>query len=379
MEPLTKFETLFSGESFLRLENGSVLSNIEASYQTYGELNANGDNAVLICHALTGLSHAAGIVSETELNNCSDKEFLTKYNKMTLGKTGWWDPLIGPGKVFDTNKYYVICSNILGSCYGTTGPSSQNIDGEKFNYNFPKITIRDMVNVQKALLDKLNVKKIKTMSGGSLGGMQILEWAYMFGDMIESIIPIATSAAHSAWAIGWGEASRRAIQNDPEWKNGNYEIQPYSGISLARKSAMISYRTYDSFHQKFGREKQTSFLNKENEIFSVENYLDYQGEKFVKRFDANSYLVINEAMDTMDIGRNRGGIQTALSKIQMPALCIGIDSDILYPASEQREIAGHLANSTYEEIKSIHGHDAFLIEFDQLEKMISTFLKKNNL
>lgn len=376
LKPVTEFVELFTNSEPLFLESGEKLPQVEVAFQTYGKLNAAKDNAILICHALTGNAHAAGIITEEEIANSSNYEFLHKYNLMFKGKAGWWNELIGPGKTFDTNKYYVISSNILGSCYGTTGPSSR-LDGlnKRFNLKFPGITVRDMVNVQKALAEYLGVNKIKTVTGGSLGGMQVLEWAAMYGDMLDSVIPIATSAAHSPWAIGLGDSSRSAIMNDENWRNGNYEAQPKEGLALARKIAMLSYRSKPSFDKKFGRTVKRN-NNNDKELYQVESYLNYQGKKLVDRFDANTYLYLSYAMDNHDLSRNRVELSDVLKSISIPSLNIGIDSDILYPAAEQKEIAKQLPNATYTELNSIHGHDAFLIEFGQLENIIEQFLEK---
>lgn len=370
----TKFIKLFSDESFT-FDSGEQLMNIDIAYQTYGKLNDSGNNAILICHALTGNAHAAGKVKEEELENSISYTYLYKYNKMYLDKPGWWDPLIGKGKTFDTDKYFVICSNILGSCYGSSGPASINTaSGKPYQRDFPPVSVRDMVKIQKSLLEHLGISKLLTVAGGSLGGMQVLEWAAMYPEMLESIIPIATSAAHSPWAMALNKTAKEAICNDPEWRNGYYENQPINGLSLARKIAMISYRSYVSFERKFGRKIQHTEKNKN--VYSIESYLDYQGEKLVKRFDANTYLYLADAMDSHDLGRDRGSIENILENIETQALCIGIDSDILYPAEEQKYIAGNLRNSEYREINSPHGHDAFLIEFDQLERIIKPFLSK---
>ncbi len=366
----TKFENLFSQSNPLNLEYGERLESVTVAYQSYGELNSEKDNVIIVNHALTGNAHAAAIVDDFEIKNSESYERLNAYNKMFYGKEGWWDPLIGAGKAIDTNKYFVICPNILGSCYGTTGPTSLNpITNQIYNMNFPQITVRDMIKVQKELVDKLGISKIELIIGGSLGGMQVLEWAIMYPTFMNKIMPIATSAAHSAWAIGLNEASRNAIINDPEWENGYYKIQPEKGISLARKIAMISYRSFNSFNKKFDR----TFNEKEN-IFEIESYLNYQGDKLTKRFDANTYLCLSKAMDLHDIGKDRGGIAKALSSINCKAMCVGIDSDILYPASEQKEIKNRIKNAEYSEINSLHGHDAFLIEFDQLDKILRNFL-----
>ena len=366
----TKFVELFSEKRPLNLDCGETLTNVRVAYQSFGELNSTKDNVVMVHHALTGNAHVAGIILNDEIKNCSDDKFLTRYNKMYEGKEGWWSPVIGSNKAIDTDRYCVISSNVLGSCYGSDGPVSidPNTNRER-RLDFPRVTVRDMVKVQKELIDYLEVNRIQLAVGGSLGGMQVLEWALMYGDMIKGIMPIATSAGHSPWAIGFNEASRNAIKNDPSWNNGNYTDQPNAGISLARKIAMLTYRSYTSFQGKFER-----LINNENNKFEVESYLDYQGYKLSKRFDANSYLYLSEAMDNHDIGKDRGGIKSALRSIKCKANCIGISSDILYPLEEQKEIANTIPNAVYSEIESKHGHDAFLIEFDQLDKIIREFL-----
>ncbi|MEN8193595.1 MAG: homoserine O-acetyltransferase [Bacteroidota bacterium] len=382
MKVKTEIVSLFDKDNPFEFESGSKLSPVQIAYQTYGTLNSEGTNAVLICHALTGNAHAAGLLLDEESDNKSNPDLMSKYSTLHKGKPGWWDDIIGEGKLFDTNKYFVISSNILGSCYGTTGPVSiKNIFNRSFGMDFPTVTVRDIVKLQKALVDHLNVKKLATVVGGSLGGMQVLEWAIMYPELVASIIPIATAAQHSPWAISLNEASRRAIKNDPKWMNGNYKSQPYDGLALARKIAMISYRSMESFEHKFSRErkdKNSSKLDTSN-IFQIESYLNHHGDKLNQRFDANTYMYLSYTMDLHDVALDRGSIQEVLGNIIIPSLSIGISSDILYPPDEQKQIASLVPNAEYAEINSIHGHDGFLIEFEQITDIISEFLSKHNL
>ncbi|NWF89495.1 MAG: homoserine O-acetyltransferase [Ignavibacteriaceae bacterium] len=371
VSPKIQFIDLFSKENLFLLDGGENLEKVRIAYQTYGKLNDEGTNAILICHALTGNSHAAGILTKEAWDENGNTDLLNKYFKMFKGKSGWWDALIGPEKTFNTDKYFVICSNILGSCYGSTGPVSINPKTLKpFQIDFPSITVRDIVRIQKSLIKTLGVNKIRTVAGGSLGGMQALEWGIMYPELVESVISIGTSAKHSAWAIGISEAQRLAIKNDPEWLNGYYKKQPAKGLSLARQIAMISYRSMLSFEDKFGRE----YINNSKK-FQVSNYLEYQGNKLVERFDANTYLLLTDVMDKHDISTNRDKTENVLKEMKTKLLAIGISSDILYPTHEQKYMAEHASNAKYAEIKSRHGHDAFLIEFDQLSKIIGEFLE----
>jgi len=360
---------LFTGSEGFRLEGGGRLSGVTVAFETYGALNAAGDNAVLVCHALTGSAHAAG---HTEGH--------------PGGAAGWWDPMIGPGRALDTNRLFVICPNILGSCYGTTGPVSVNpATGHPYGASFPPVTVRDMVRLQHALLGHLGVRSLRTVTGGSLGGMQVLEWGLMYAPMVRSLIPIATASRHSAWCIGLNDIARQAIMQDPGWQAGNYlpGQGPSAGLSLARQVAMVSYRSDRSFAARFGRERQQgdhspARFDPQN-LFQVESYLRYQGAKLVQRFDANSYLVISRAMDWHDVGHGRGGVDQALASITCPVLCIGITSDVLYPVHEQRTLAAGIPGAAFAEIDSLHGHDAFLIEFEQLTTGIRSFLQRHSL
>jgi len=352
----TTIVRLFDEANPFSLESGQTLAPVSVAYETYGKLNRDGTNAILICHALTGNAHAAGVDSKNSI--------------------GWWDGLVGPGRAFDTDKYFVICSNFLGSCYGTTGPTSPNPrTGRPYGKLFPSFTVRDMVHVQRALLRHLSVNRLVTISGGSLGGMQVLEWPLMYPDFVETIIPIATAARHSAWCIGLNEVARLAIENDPAWINAEPRGTPDRGLALARMIAMISYRSRASFEQRFGRMQSPANGAKEP-LFDVESYLHHQGDKLVHRFDAATYVAITRAMDAHDITRGRSGLQDTLASITARALCIGIDTDVLYPVAEQGEIAAHIPNARYAELRSIHGHDAFLIEFDQLNHLMSDFLRE---
>jgi homoserine O-acetyltransferase/O-succinyltransferase len=343
----------------LVLEYGEALPHVAVAFEAYGSLNRAGDNVVLVCHALTGSAHAAGVQAPGEV-------------------PGWWDPLIGPGKAVDTREHFVVCANILGGCYGTTGPTSLNPrTGRAYRLDFPRYTIRDMVSVQKRLLDRLGVRSIKAVIGGSMGGMQVLEWAAMYPHMVRSIVPIAIGARHSAWAIGLNEVARRAITSDPDWQGGSYplERQPERGLGLARAIAMLSYRSFDSLEHKFGRERVSASRSLLEMSFEIESYLSYQGVKLVERFDANTYLYITKAMDDYDLTEGRGRCAEVLGRMTMPALVMGIDSDVLYPEAEQQELVAHLPKADYAQLRSPHGHDAFLIEFPQVAVRLRRFLR----
>ena len=357
------------------LEDATPLTDLTVAYETHGRLNREGDNAVLICHALTGDAHVAG----DGVYPAHVLEQAPLLTAMMPGQKGWWDGMVGPGKTFDSDRYFIICSNILGSCYGTTGPASL-IPGSNqvYRMKFPRITVRDMVALQHLLLQQLGVNKIRLITGGSLGGMQTLEWAVMHPEMVMSIAPIATASRHSAWCIAINHIERNAIMHDPEWENGNYARQPENGLALARKIGMISYRTDRIYQERFARERiqgENGNIDPEN-IFQVESYLKYQGNKLVRRFDANCYLYLTWAMDHHDIAAGRGKMEDILASINARTLCIGIDTDILYPAHEQKAISAGIPGALYAELKSMLGHDAFLVEFGQLDAILRPFLNE---
>ncbi len=370
-----------------QLERGGCLREIHVAFECYGKLNDVRDNVILVCHALTGSSHAADLPNTAYLNfphlslnsgPPGEEHLLHRIERYP----GWWDGAIGPGKALDTDRFCILVPNILGSCYGTTGPMSKP-PGQHAPYNtsFPDVTIRDMVAVQALWIQQLGIKRLHAVVGGSLGGMQVLEWALMFPEIVQRIIPIATTAAHSPWAIAFNEIARLAIMNDPAWQEGHYTSQPKKGMALARMAAMISYRSFASFHQKFGRQKRFE-VDKQNAfsrspVFQIESYLHYQGEKFLNRFDANSYIILTRAMDWHDVAAGRGELTEVLRSIHHPALVIGIDSDVLYPVEEQKFLANHLPDARYAEIVSPHGHDAFLIEWKQLTQMIKKFVENS--
>lgn len=347
------------------LENGKKLGPITVTYETYGQLNAEKSNAVLIVHAFTGDAHAAGFHE-------GDK------------KPGWWDELIGPDKAFDTNKYFVICSNILGGCSGTTGPSSIDPEtGKPYALNFPIVSIKDMVNVQVELINHLGIDKLHGVAGGSMGGMQALEWLASHPTRIKNAIIIATTAKHSPQQIAFDEVGRQAVMADPNWNNGDYygKALPVGGLSVARMVGHITYMSDKSMEQKFGRQiRKTEGKSQFSSGFEVENYLHYRGTSFVERFDANSYLYITKAMDSFDVSKDRA-LHEVLKGIKPRVMVVAFKSDWLYPPYQSREIARACklagVDTTYVEVDSTYGHDAFLLEIRGEKKLIKHFLEKN--
>ena len=350
------------------LEGGGLLSDIDIAYETWGTLDDRASNAVLLCHAWTGDSHAAG---PAEAGHPTP---------------GWWEGVIGPGLAIDTDRWFVVCANVLGGCQGSTGPSSPHpVDGRPYGERFPVVTIRDMVRVQAKLADHLGVRVWHSVIGGSMGGMQVLEWGTTFPDRVRSLVPIATCVQASAQQIAWGGIGRRAIRLDPRWRGGDYYDAepgdgPWQGLALARMVAQVTFRSDNVFTERFGRDLADADHDGFDlwQRFEVERYLDYHGEKLARRFDANSYLAIGKAMDLHDVGRGRGGLHAAMSRLRAPVLTLGINSDLLYPLYQQRQIhelvietGGH---SELVELDSPHGHDAFLIELDQVGPPLEKFL-----
>ena len=352
-------------EQPLELKCGKTLAPIDVAYETYGELNEAGDNAVLICHALSGNAHVAGVNSPDD------------------SKPGWWDDMVGPGKRIDTKKYFVICSNFLGGCSGTTGPGSINpATGKPYRLDFPMITIADMVRVQKLLLDKLGIKKLLAVIGGSIGGMQVLQWAIEYPDFVQAAMPIATTTHHGAQSIAFDAVGRNAILADPDFAAGQYSDKkgPDGGLAIARMIGHITYLSEQGMREKFGRQLRNadSYSYDLNSEFAVETYLDHQGQSFVARFDANSYLYITKAADYFDLKKDYGSLTKAFANTKCGFLIISFASDWLYtPAQSKAMVNALIANHkdvSFCNIASDYGHDAFLLESEILGSFISGFL-----
>jgi homoserine O-acetyltransferase len=352
----------------IALDSGATLSPVEIAYETYGELNAAHSNAILITHAFTGDAHAGGISHE--------------------GKPGWWDNMIGAGKAFDTDRYFVICSNVLGGCQGTTGPASINpATGRPYAMSFPVITIRDMVRLQRMLIGHLGISQLLCVAGGSMGGMQALEWAVSFPDMVRSTIPVATTWRHSAQQIAFNEVGRQAIMADPDWAQGEYydSRPPARGLSVARMVGHITYMSDESMREKFGRRlrEKEKFGFDFGVDFEVESYLRYRGNQFVSRFDANSYLYITKAEDYFDLTNGTGRLADAfkidgITPIDTRFLVISFTSDWLYPSYQSQEIVRVLrrvnGDVAYCDLQSNYGHDAFLVDVAEQSEIVRGFL-----
>lgn len=343
------------------LESGAVLTDVPVQYQTWGTLNDAATNALVVCHALTGDADVSS----------------------------WWGDLIGPGRPLDTDRYFVVCANAIGSPYGTVSPLTIDPEtGSPYGSTFPQATVRDTVRLHHRLLRSLGVRRVAAAIGGSMGGMHVLEWAFS-GSFVQSIVPIAVGGRHSPWQIGWSESQRQAIFADPNWNGGDYseDARPKTGLSVARMMAMVSYRSRASFEQRFGRKRQSDAATSQPEKqpegqgdapgpFQVESYLRYQGQSLDDRFDANCYVHLTRQMDSHDISRGRRDYEKELASIDVPALVVGISSDVLYPLEEQEELAEHLPNAKLKVIESPHGHDAFLIEQDDLAGYLAPWLEQ---
>lgn len=372
------------------LESGVKLTNIPIAWKSWGKLNENADNCMVICHALTG---------------SADVE-------------DWWGPLMGPRRAFDYTKFFIVCCNVLGSPYGSASPLTINPEtGNIYGPEFPLVSVRDDVKLHRLVLNHLGVKQIAVCVGGSMGGMQVLEWAQMGQEYVRTVVPIATSGRHSAWGISWGEAQRQSIYSDPNYAEGYYtdENPPVVGLSAARMSALLTYRSRNSFESRFGRkaaelkaaasrpqspgeanrlihndghraQSPTETRNEANTtndstmptplVFSAQSYLRYQGNKFISRFDANCYIALTRKMDSHDLSRGRDDYFDVLASISQPALVIGIESDGLFTISEQYELAEGMADTEMIVIDSPDGHDGFLLEFDQINRHILNFIKR---
>lgn len=355
-----------SFETELQLESGRLLGPITLAFETYGQLNADKSNAILVCHAWTGDAHAAGKNSENDR------------------KPGWWDDMIGPGKVLDTERYFVVCSNVIGSCKGSTGPTSLNPrSGKPYNLSFPVLMVRDMVRAQKLLIDHLGLDSLLAVIGGSMGAMQALEWGINYPQQVRSIIPIAGTGRTSPMAIALNALARQAIYNDPMWKKGNYkpEHPPADGLGLGRAVGHISFLSDASMHLKFGRrfsarDGMFDFFGK----FEIERYLAYNGSSFVERFDTNSFLYLAKALDLYDVAWNYDGLDDALSNLRCPSLWFAFTSDWLYPPSQTEEVVAALRRLGkpvgYHLVDSDYGHDSFLVEPEKFTHFIADFLQR---
>lgn len=340
-----------------QLDCGKKMNKVELCYQTWGTLNEKKDNVVVVCHALTGNADAGG----------------------------WWPQVVGPGRPIDTNKYFVFCSNVLGGCYGSTCPASINPEtGKKYGGDFPAITIRDMVRLQAdVLVQEFGISEVLTVIGGSMGGMLTIEWGIEVKNIkVRSLMSLASSGRHQPWQIAISECQRAAIRADPNFQNGHYspEAAPNQGLAVARMMAMVTYRTHPKYWAKFGRVQggRARKVAAENvPVFDVEKYLRYQGKRFHERgFDAMSYIVLTQAMDSHDVGRGRGDYFEVLKSVKIPSLIVAISSDVLYPPSDQLELAENMPNAQYHLFESDEGHDGFILESTRLCTVVRGFLEE---
>lgn len=372
----------------LQLDNGGTLEQVRIAYETYGKLSPTKDNVILVCHALSGDAHAAGWSDEPNAPSAVDGIGADERGIRPRGGLGWWDGMIGPGKAFDTDRYYVICSNLIGSCRGSTGPSSINPrTGEPYALDFPVVTVGDMVRAQKKALQLLGIEKLLAAAGGSLGGMQALQWAVAYPDDIAACISIASTAHLGAQGVAWNAIARNAIMADPDWQDGSYYgtgREPKAGIGVARMVGHVTYLSAQSMAEKFGRQLQErehiSYTLTEPD-FAVESYLRYQARTFAGRFDANSYLYISRALTYFDLARDHGGgsLERALENVAARYLLVSFSSDWLYPPHDSQELEAALkANGKQVEhhlIQASYGHDSFLLEEARQAPLIARFLE----
>ena len=357
---------VFGEDAPLRLDAGITLAPWQIAYETYGELNAAKSNAVLVCHALTG------------------DQYVASQNPIT-GKPGWWELVVGPGLPIDTNRFFVICTNVLGGCMGTTGPASTNpATGKAWGLDLPVITIADMVRAQAALIDHLGIPDLFLVAGGSMGGMQVLQWASAYKDRVFAAAPLATAASHSAQNIAFYEVGRQAVMADPDWRGGRYLDEgtaPRKGLAVARMAAHITYMSEVSLHQKFGRRLQNrdSLGYGFDGDFQIESYLRHQGSTFVDRFDANSYLYVSRAMDYFDLAAEHGGVLAEAFRGTKTRFCVmSFTTDWAFPTRDSRVIVHALAAAgarvSYAEIETDRGHDAFLLDEPEMHQILSGFI-----
>jgi homoserine O-acetyltransferase len=360
--------TFFEEEGGLLLESGAEISPVTVAFETYGELSEAGDNAILVCHALSGDAHAAG---DPGGNGGA--------------RPGWWADFIGPGRALDTDRFFIISSNFLGSCYGTTGPTSiDGRTGKAYGKDFPQVTIGDMVEVQRMLVDHLGIGRLLAVIGGSMGGQQVLEWAVRFPDRLRGAIPIATTSRLSAQGIAFNETGRVAITGDAEWKGGDYHPGdgPGTGLALARMIGHITYLSEESMDRKFGRRflEETGRAGRGGGGFQVEGYLHSQGSKFVRRFDANTYLTLTRAMDRFDLAAEYGTLEGAFSRCRSSFLVLSFTSDWLFPPAQSREMVAAMKRSglkvAYCNLESDQGHDAFLLPGNRLGAVVKGYLNR---
>jgi homoserine O-acetyltransferase len=359
-----RFVTLAGVHPF-QLELGGTLREVTVAYESWGELAPDADNAVLVLHALTGDSHAHGPAGPGHRH------------------PGWWDPMIGPGRPLDTSRFHVVCANVLGGCQGTTGPSSRDPDdpaGRPYGGRFPVITIRDQVRVEALLADALGIDTWAAVVGGSMGGMRALEWAVMFPHRVRTALVLACGAAATAEQIALCSIQNHAIRSDPRWRGGDYYDAapgdgPHAGLGVARRIGQVSYRSETELSVRFGREAQGSEDPFAGGRYAIESYLDYHAERLARRFDANTYVVLSEAMNHHDVGRGRGGLEAALARVEADVVVAGIDSDRLYPLRLQEELAELLPRRPkLHVVSSLYGHDAFLIKVEEIGRIIGEAL-----